>query len=213
MKTYVAKLHGVKTMIHLLLIGFLSLVLFSCEKENMNQEQESDVLALKAEKPDKNNAAPAPGDYTITELAIANSDRFSELVNALLYVDKELDAGLVDLFNSEDDDFTVFAPNNEAFGRLYETLGVDDITDLDPQLVADVLYYHVTNGRRAANSVVPPNSKNTKSIQTLLGEKFMVTSDAQIIAIGNTAGILDPNISASNGIIHEISEVLLPISL
>ncbi|MFD0976855.1 fasciclin domain-containing protein [Salinimicrobium gaetbulicola] len=212
MKTYVAKLHGVQTMIHLLLVGFLSLLLISCEEENVNSDQESDFLALKAEKPDKSNAAPAPGDYTITELALGD-DRFSELVSALLYVDQELDAGLVDLFNSEDDDFTVFAPNNEAFGRLYETLGVDDITDLDPQLVANVLYYHVTNGRRAANSVVPPNSNNTKSIQTLLGEKFMVNSDGQIIAIGNTAGILDANISASNGIIHEISEVLLPITL
>lgn len=212
MKTYVAKLHGVQTMIHLLLVGFLSLLLISCEEENVNSDQESDFLALKAEKPDKSNAAPSPGDYTITELALGD-DRFSELVSALLYVDQELDAGLVDLFNSEDDDFTVFAPNNEAFGRLYETLGVDDITDLDPQLVANVLYYHVTNGRRAANSVVPPNSNNTKSIQTLLGEKFMVNSDGQIIAIGNTAGILDANISASNGIIHEISEVLLPITL
>ena len=212
MKTYVAKLHGVQTMIHLLLVGFLSLLLISCEEENVNSDQESDFLALKAEKADKTNAAPAPGDYTITELALSD-DRFAELVSALLYVDEELDAGLVDLFNSEDDDFTVFAPNNDAFGRLYETLGVDDITDLDPQLVANVLYYHVTNGRRAANSVVPPNSQNTKSIQTLLGEKFMVNSDGQIIAIGNTAGILDANISASNGIIHEISEVLLPISL
>lgn len=212
MKTYVAKLHGVRTMIYLLLVGFLSLALVSCEEESMTPDQESDFLALKAEKPDKSNAAPAPGDYTITELAL-NDDRFSELVTALLYVDEELDAGLVDLFNSNDDDFTVFAPNNAAFGRLYETLGVDDITDLDPQLVADVLYYHVTNGRRAANSVVPPNSRNTKSIQTLLEEKFMVNSDGQIIAIGNTAGILDPDISASNGIIHEINEVLLPITL
>lgn len=212
MKTYVAKLQGVQPILHLLFIGFLSLVLMSCEEDNMSADQDADVLALKAEKPEKSNAAPAPGDMTITELALAD-DRFSELVSALLYVDQELDAGLVDLFNSEDYDYTVFAPNNEAFERLYEALGVNDITDLDAELVADVLYYHVTNGRRAANSVVPPNSKNNKSIQTLLGEKFMVNSDAQIIAIGNSAGILDPNISASNGIIHEISEVLLPITL
>lgn len=211
MKTYVAKLPGTQTMFHLLVMGFLSLLLISCEEDKIAPVQ-NDALALKAEKAEKSNAAPAPGDMTITELALAD-DRFSELVSALLYVDEELDAGLVALFNSEDYDHTVFAPNNEAFGRLYETLGVNDITELDPALVADVLYYHVTNGRRAANSVVPPNSKNNKSIQTLLGEKFMVNSDGQIIAIGNTAGILDPNISASNGIIHEISEVLLPITL
>lgn len=210
MKTYVANLQGMRTMIHLLFIGLFSLSLIACEKDSMNPDQESDFLAMKAEKPENSNAAPAPGDYTITELALA-TDRFSELVEALAYVDTELNAGLVDLFNSTDDDFTVFAPNNAAFANLYATLGVNDITELDAELVLDVLKYHVTNGRRAANSVVP--SKNDKTIQTLLGVKFYVDNTGQIKAVGNNAAILNPDISASNGIIHEISEVLLPVTL
>lgn len=211
MKNHVAKLPVLKIMVQLLFIGLLGLLLVSCEEKTMDPDEEMAILDLRAEKAEKSNAAPAPGDYTITELAL-NDDRFSELVAALSYVDTELNAGLVNLFNSEDEDYTVFAPNNEAFERLYAALNVSDITQVDPQLVLDVLKYHVTNGRRAANSVVPPNNNN-KSIQTLLGEKFMVNNEGQIIAVGNTAGILDADISASNGIIHEISEVLLPITL
>lgn len=211
MKNHVAKLPVLKIMVQLLFIGLLGLLLVSCEEKTMDPDEEMAILDLTAEKAEKSNAAPAPGDYTITELAL-NDDRFSELVAALSYVDTELNAGLVNLFNSEDEDYTVFAPNNEAFERLYAALNVSDITQVDPQLVLDVLKYHVTNGRRAANSVVPPNNNN-KSIQTLLGEKFMVNNEGQIIAVGNTAGILDADISASNGIIHEISEVLLPITL
>jgi uncharacterized surface protein with fasciclin (FAS1) repeats len=40
--------------------------------------------------------------------------------------------------------------------------------------------------------------------ETLLGETFTVDRDAMITAIGNTAYIVIPDISASNGVIHVI---------
>lgn len=153
------------------------------------------------------NGAPAPGDSSIAELAIASG--FSELVNALTYVDTALNAGLVDLFLNGTDQYTVFAPDNDAFFALYGNLGVGAITDLPAPLVLDVLLYHVTEGRRNAKSVVPP--KNPRTIETLLGETFTVDSQANITAIGSTAMITAADISASNGIIHVINGVLLPI--
>jgi len=74
----------------------------------------------------------------------------------------------------------------------------------------DVLLYHVVEGRRAANSVVP--KKNNKNISTLLGVDFTVSPQAQITAVGNTANIVAADISASNGIIHVIDTVILPIN-
>jgi len=154
----------------------------------------------------KGNALP-PGDNSIAAIAIEAG--FSELVGALQYVDEELDAGLVDLFLNGTDQYTVFAPTNEAFEALYAALGVDGISDLDPKLVLDVLFYHVTEGRRASNSVVPP--VRPREITTLLGETFKVDSKGMITAIGNTANISAADISASNGIIHVIDAVLLPL--
>ena len=152
--------------------------------------------------------APKKGTASIAELAIGAG--FSELVEALAYVDSELDAGLVDLFSYGTDQYTVFAPTNDAFYALYDALEIEDITDLEPEVVLDVLFYHVTEGRRAANSVLP--KKKDRKIETLLGESFLVSPMAMITAIGNTANIAAADISANNGIIHVIDAVILPIN-
>ena len=154
-------------------------------------------------------AAPAPGDQSIAEIAIGAG--FDELVGALVYVDEELDAGLVDLFLNGTDQYTVFAPTNAAFEALYDRYtGVEGITDFDAELVLDVLFYHVVEGRRAANSVVPPVGDRT--ITTLLGATFTVDSGGVITDIaGQEVPIEAANISASNGIIHVIDTVILPL--
>jgi uncharacterized surface protein with fasciclin (FAS1) repeats len=104
----------------------------------------------------------------------------------------------------------VFAPTNEAFEALYGALGIDGITDLPAELVLNVLLYHVTEGRRAANSVVPP--VRPRVITTLLGATFTVDSTGTITDIaGQEVEIVAANISASNGIIHVIDTVLLPL--
>jgi transforming growth factor-beta-induced protein len=179
-----------------------------CEKENEEfyPESVSENADLKSAK------SLAKGDLSIAEIALADDDEFDELVSALLYVDTELNAGLVDLFLNGTDQYTVFAPTDEAFEALYEVLGVNGIYEVDAQTVLNVLLYHVTEGRRAANSVVP--KKNPRTIETLLeGSAFSVDSEAKIWAVGNSAMILSPNISASNGIIHVIDTVILPITL
>ena len=92
---------------------------------------------------------------------------------------------------------------------------IDDITDIPAPIVLAVLQYHLTDGRRGSNSVVP--KKNMKTIETLLeGATFDVDKFAIIHAAGgNTAqigaglGLFD--ISASNGIVHVIDTVILPL--
>jgi len=154
-------------------------------------------------------AAPQKGSDPIAGIAI-QAGSFNELVKALMYVDQELDAGLVDLFLNGKDQYTVFAPTDEAFHNLYNALAISGISDLDPELVLSVLQYHVTDGRRASNSVVPKNGM--RKIETLLTDAtFDVYPDLSIMAIGNSANIVAADISASNGIIHVIDTVILPI--
>ena len=183
-----------------ILIAAFLLTFTSCEKEDL-LVNEPETSQLK-----RGSRAPAPADQSIAEIAIGAG--FSELVGALAYVDEEQDAGLVDLFLNGTDQYTVFAPTNDAFEALYEALEIDEITDLPAELVLDVLFYHVTEGRRAANSVVPKKGKRT--IKTLLEKTFDVKPDLSIEAIGNTANIAAADISASNGIIHVIDAVILP---
>ena len=177
----------------------MAVFMVSCSKEETAAPTTSDSMK---------NGAPAPGTDPIAQIAI--NAGFSELVSALSYVDGELNTGLVDLFLNGTDQYTVFAPTNAAFQNLYSALGVTQISDLPAELVRDVLLYHVVEGRRAANSVVPNNG--TRDITTLLGVNFTVNTQAQITAVGNTANITAANISASNGIIHVIDAVILPIN-
>ncbi len=192
----------------LALVALLGTAVFavSCDKEDeMFAQQTSSVsdADLKAGR------SLAPGDKSIAAIAIEAG--FSELVGALVYVDNNVmpSPGLVNLFLNGTDQYTVFAPTNDAFKNLYTALGVEKISDLPADLVLNVLLYHVTEGRRAANSVVPPVKDRT--IETLLGSTFTVSSHGMITAVGNTASIVKADISASNGVIHVIDTVILPI--
>ena len=194
----------------LILAGMVALavVSVSCTKEEDGYLPETFVedAELKAGKSVKK------GDLSIAEIALVDDGEFDELVAALVHVDTQLDAGLVNLFLNGKDQYTVFAPTDAAFEALYQALGVGSISEVDAQLVLNVLLYHVAEGRRAANSVVP--KVGTRKIETLLeGSSFMVDVDKKIWAVGNTANILTPNVSASNGIIHVIDSVILPVSL
>ena len=79
----------------------------------------------------------------------------------------------------------------------------------------DVLFYHVAEGRRAANSVLPRNGE--RKITPLLGETFSVRTNGTIrdglTGLRDDAAIAAPNISASNGIIHVITQVIVPPSV
>ncbi|MCR8667665.1 fasciclin domain-containing protein [Aestuariibaculum sp. M13] len=188
--------------------------MFSCNSEEISTMQDDSSVSL-YEIIEANSsystakAAPKKGSDPIAAIAIDNGS-FTQLVAALMYVDEQLGTGLVDLFLNGKDQFTVFAPNDDAFNALYDALEITGITDLDAELVLSVLQYHVTTGRRASNSVVPKNGMRT--IETLLPEAtFNVYPDLSIMAIGNSANILAADISASNGIIHVIDTVILPI--
>lgn len=182
----------------------IAVFMVGCSKEEgMNPANSVQVTDMQ-----NRNGAPAPGTDPIAAIAI--NAGFSELVGALTYVDDSLNTGLVNLFLNGTDQYTVFAPTNDAFNDLYTALGVNGISDLPPTLVRDVLLYHVVEGRRASNSVVPQNG--TRNMTTLLGATFAVDNQGQITAVGNTANITTANISASNGIIHVIDAVILPIN-
>jgi uncharacterized surface protein with fasciclin (FAS1) repeats len=214
MKTGIMNVIGKTRVLQFALVLGVAVFAMSCEKADSDvvtrssQATEASTVALK-------KGAPAPGAESIAAIAIGAG--FNELVEALVYVDGELNTGLVDLFLNGKDQYTVFAPTDAAFNNLYSALSdpannviIDEITDLPATLVLDVLLYHVVEGRRAANSVVPP--VNPKAITTLLGVDFTVNKLGGITAIGNTANITSADISASNGIIHVIDAVILPIN-
>ena len=134
---------------------------------------------------------PSEGD-TIVDVAVA-ADGFDVLVAAVQ------EAGLVDTL-SGNRQLTVFAPTDEAFNAAGIT--VDNVGDVDDEFLLNVLTYHVTPGRRDAESVT-----TSSELPTLNGAKIDVDgTDLN----GDQADIVTTNIEASNGIVHVIDGVLLP---
>ena len=139
----------------------------------------------------RQRAGARPGE-SIVDIAVS-SDDFNVLVAAVV------EAGLVDVL-SGNRQLTVFAPTDDAFNAI----GVDEdnVGNLDPAFLLSVLTYHVTNGRRYAQSIV-----RSPRVNTLQGSPISV--DGTELNDGQ-ANIVATDIEASNGVIHVIDGVLLP---
>ena len=137
---------------------------------------------------------------TIVETAIAvngETGQFSELIAAVQR------AGLVDTLNGNRQ-FTVFAPTDAAFERLFRALGVSGVDQIPVDTLRAVLLYHVAPGERLSGDVVASTRIRTVS------KGFLFPSVHDGGAWINDARIVISDVQASNGVIHVIDKVLLP---
>lgn len=101
--------------------------------------------------------------------------------------------------------FTVFAPTNEAFAALPER--AQAALEANPELLADILLYHVVPGERDAEAVLDATRLETAFDSEFNELAVQTTDDAAYV---NTAALVTTDIEASNGIVHIIDTVLLP---
>ena len=130
----------------------------------------------------------------IVDTAIADG-RFTTLVAAVQA------AGLVDALKA-DGPLTVFAPTDDAFSKLPE--GTVEALLADPEALANILLYHVVDGRMMASEVV-----GMEKVVTLQGKSAVISQDMGKVMIDN-AEIVITDILTSNGVIHVIDSVILP---
>lgn len=108
--------------------------------------------------------------------------------------------------------FTVFAPNNEAFQKLLDSKAAwSSLDDVPVDVLKSVLLYHVVATKNASSSL-----SNGQQIPTLNGASLVVdlSSGVKIKTVsGQSASVIDADIDSSNGIVHVVDEVLLPVEL
>lgn len=128
---------------------------------------------------------------SIVEIAIGNP-AFSTLVAAVVKAD------LVDTLNGNRQ-FTVFAPTNSAFDDLAggEGQGILLVNDLDVATLTSILLYHVAPGERFSEDVVASDRIRT------MAKEFVMVDEV-------LAGLVLPDVDASNGVVHVIDFVLIP---
>lgn len=138
-----------------------------------------------------------PPTKTIAQLAAADTS-FSFLVTAVTKV------GLLPAISGPGK-FTVFAPTNAAF----RAAGITDINAVPLATLEIVVKYHVL-----ATNVFASDLVNNTTAQTLQGGNIRITTPPAGVKIdGSTqpvSNITTPNITATNGVIHVLSRVMLP---
>jgi len=130
---------------------------------------------------------------TIAELARLTPD-LSTLSGALV-------ATGLDTAVDGDGPLTVFAPLNSAFDRISDT-----VASLTTEQLSDVLLYHAV-GARLGSAFVEPGV----TITTLLGQTISVDSvDDGGVVLNESVGIAAVDIEAKNGVVHLLTDVLIP---
>jgi transforming growth factor-beta-induced protein len=136
-----------------------------------------------------------PESRSIVEIAVEDG-RFTTLVAALQA------AGLDDTLSGAGS-FTVFAPTDDAFGKL--PAGTIDALLADIPQLTDILLYHVVDGKVMAQDVV-----GLEDAETLQGTTFMILFDGGTVKLNGDSNVIITDIEAFNGVIHVIDSVLLP---
>ena len=145
---------------------------------------------------------------TIVDVAVNNKD-FSTLVTALKAAD------LVGALQG-DGPFTVFAPTNDAFGKLDSKTLSSLLEKENQKALANILTYHVVSGKLAASDVVAALKKGNGSVDltALNGQVINVMQKDGKIWLkdsnGNYSEIVATDVMGSNGVIHVINTVVMP---
>ncbi len=135
---------------------------------------------------------------TVVDIAIDNG--FTSLAAAVITA--ELLPALTDPLA----DYTVFAPDNDAFDAIAAALGTDIDGLLALENLSDILLYHVLGASALSTDltngdiVTPLNDANTI--------KLTVSSEGMVYA--NQAMVTIADLTASNGVVHAIDAVILP---
>jgi uncharacterized surface protein with fasciclin (FAS1) repeats len=147
----------------------------------------------------------------VAEAAAADPAEFTILLAALEAAD------LVDALNNPEDELTVFAPTDDAFEAALEALDLTAEELLASEDLPAILLYHVT-GEGAFDAAAVVEAAPIEALPTLNPDQ--ATLNVQVIdgdvvvndgadPLGG-ATVVQPDVMASNGVIHVIDTVLIP---
>ena len=137
-----------------------------------------------------------PGTLTAV---VADSATFSILTKALK-------AANLDLTLGGKDQFTIFAPTDDAFGKLPKETLAKLLLPENKEKLRMLLLYHVVAGKVLSTDLMDGD------VKTVNGEKLSIDVSADKIEV-NGAKFFSADVVAKNGVMHSIGEVLIPESL
>jgi len=160
------------------------------------------IIGLISACGDDDNDDEIEGPLTITEIA-AGDENFTTLVSALEQTNL---TGVL----SGTGTFTVFAPTNAAF----DALGID-LSTLSDEALTEVLLYHVLGSTVMSGDIASGQTYVSTAAQTGPGNTALslLVEGGNGVVLNGSAQVTTADLEASNGVIHVINEVLLPLDV
>jgi uncharacterized surface protein with fasciclin (FAS1) repeats len=148
---------------------------------------------------------PADGEGSATGMAddavgtaASNNPALSTLVTALTQ------ANLVDTLNDTSQQYTVFAPTNDAFAKIPEADLQAVLADND--LLTSILTLHVVPGEQLDAAALAAAG----SVATVNGQELTLAADGGSLNVNGQAAVICPNVMTANATVHLIDTVLMP---
>ena len=144
----------------------------------------------------------------IVETAVG-ADNLSTLVAAVKA------AGLVETLSGEGP-FTVFAPDDAAFGKLPEGTVATLVKPENKATLTKILTYHVVAGKYDAKTILRAIKKGDgkATLTTVQGGTLTAMLDGGSVVLtddkGGTSTVTATDVKTSNGIVHIIDTVVMP---
>lgn len=202
------RMNGSKKFAAVVAVAALGFGVAACGDDD---DTSSDDTVAVDESTDDTTGEDATGEETIVDIAVGNPD-FSFLVTALEA------AGLVETLAGEGP-FTVLAPTDDAFLTLAQELigpeaTLDDLAAAlteDPAILEYILLSHVIAGNVLAADTVALDGQEAEAVS---GEMLTIASDGMTVSFttgASTSTVTAADITASNGVIHIIDSVIVPL--
>ncbi|WP_340105657.1 fasciclin domain-containing protein [Rhodohalobacter sp. 8-1] len=147
------------------------------------------------------NSISGPNENLDVVETMQDSGEFSTLLSIAT------DLGLVETLRNNE--LTAFAPTDAAFDALPDGL-LEDLTD---EQLTEIITYHLVNGTVGSTQIDTLQEDGTRigeSIGTLQGESIYIRNTGSSVIVNGTASVALGDLSATNGVVHAVNEVLLP---
>lgn len=104
--------------------------------------------------------------------------------------------------------FTLFLPNNDAMNAYYTEKGISSYLDLSAEKQTELAMYHIIDAEIDAGGIGLGALIEVNGIGDYLVSEF----EGSDIIINKHSKIIDQDIIAANGVIHEIAKVIDPVT-
>jgi uncharacterized surface protein with fasciclin (FAS1) repeats len=145
--------------------------------------------------------APVP---SLWDLVSSNHDLFT-METAMMLADVSV-LSSSNNNNKDTQNYTLLAPDNEAFGKVNgKYLQVEWA-----RYLRAMMEYHILPGSIITHDLVLRRNITVIKVPTLFTGKFVLLTDDDPFTFNDRGMIVDGNIPASNGVLHELNNVLIP---